>query len=129
MCSDDILHQFWEIEESLLSSPALTVKERFVVEHFKTNHTRTSTGRLIVPLPRRPDAKLIESRSHAVHKSIILEHSLYCKNRFQEVDAVVQEYLTLGHAAVVPIEDTNKAPSAVFHLPLHVVYKNTCSTT
>ena len=132
VCSDDILHKFWEIEESPPNSPALTVEERSVIQHSiaKTNHSRTSTGRFVVPLPRRPDAKLVgESRSQAVRRFLVLESSLHRKNKFQDVDAVVQEYLTLGHAEVVPIEDTDKDPCAVFYLPMHVVYKNSSSTT
>ena len=41
----------------------------------------------------------------------------------------MQEYLTLGHAEVVPIKDTDKDPSAVFYLPVHVVYKDSSTTT
>ena len=76
VCSDDILHKFWEIEESSGNLPALTVEECSVVQHFKTNHSHTSTRRFIVPLPRKPDAKAIgESRSQAVRRFLALEHS------------------------------------------------------
>ncbi len=53
------------------------------------------------------------------------EDSLNHKNRFQEIDAVVQEYFDLSHAEAVPIEDMSKDPSRVFYLPMHVVYKST----
>ena len=128
--SDDILRKFWEIEESPSSSPVLTLEERSVVQHFDTNHRRTKSGRFVVPLPRRPDAKPIgESRSQAVRRFLSLERSLHHKDKFHEVDTVVQEYITLGHAEVVPIEDTDKDPSAVFYLPMHVVYKDSSTTT
>ena len=39
------------------------------------------------------------------------------------------EYLTLGHAEAVPIEDTDKDPFTVFYLPMHVVYKESSTTT
>ena len=130
ICSDDILRKFWEIEESPACSPALTVEERFVVQHFETNHARDKTGRFVVPLPRRPDAKPIgESRSQAVRRFYSLERSLRHKDKFREVDDVVQEYLTLGHAEAVPIKDADKDPSSVFYLPMHVVYKDSSSTT
>ena len=128
--SDDILRKFWKIEKSPSSSPVLTLKEYSVVQHFDTNHRRTMSGRFVVPLPRRPDAKPIgESRSEAVHRFLALEHSLYCKDKFCKVNIVVQEYITLGHAEVVPIEDIDKDPSAVFYLPMHVIYKDSSTTT
>ena len=83
VCSDDILHKFWGIGESSLNSPALTVEEHSLFQHFKTNYSHTSTGRLIVPFPRRPDAKLTgESWSQAVHRFFALEHSFYLENKF-----------------------------------------------
>jgi hypothetical protein len=63
MSADDILRQFWEIEESPLSVPTLSMEERTVVQHFKSKHCRSSEGRFVVPLPRRPGAGVIgESR-------------------------------------------------------------------
>ena len=128
--SDDILRKFWEIKESPANSPVLTLEERSVVQHFDTNYFRMKGGRFVVPLPKRPDARPIgESRSQAVRRFLALESSLHRKDKFCEVDTVVQEYLTLGHAEVVPIEDTDKDPSAVFYLPMHVVYKDSSTTT
>jgi hypothetical protein len=39
------------------------------------------------------------------------------------------EYLELGHAEEVPIEDFDKHESKVFYLLMHVVYKNSSTTT
>ena len=81
--NDDIHYKFREIKESPPNSPALTVEECSVVQHFKTNHSPTSIARFIVPFPRRPDAKPIgESRSQAVSRFLALEHSLCRKNKF-----------------------------------------------
>ena len=130
LCSDEILRKFWEIEEVPVNSPVLTLEERSVVQHFKSNHSRTETGRFIVPLPRKPNSKLIgESRSQAVRRFLALERSLHHKGRFQEVNNVMQEYFTLGHAEAVPTKDMDKHPASVFYLPMHVVYKSTSSTT
>ena len=41
----------------------------------------------------------------------------------------MQEYFDLGHAETVPIEDMDKAPSEVFYLPMHAVYKSSSTTT
>lgn len=127
---DEVLRRFWEIEESPVSSPALSLEERAVMDHFAANHSRTKAGIFVVPLPKKPDAKLIgESRSQAVRRFLTLEASLRRRGRFQEVDAVMREYLDLGHAEAVPPEDLSKDPAEVFYLPMHVVYKNSSSTT
>ena len=129
-CDDDVLCKFWKVEEPPASPLAMSLEERAVVKHFDANHSRTNAGRFVVPLPRKPDVKAIgESRSQAVRRFMTLERSLHNKNQFQEVDAVVQEYLSLGHAEIVPPGDTDKPPSAVFYLPMHVVYKSSSSTT
>ena len=52
---DDTLRKFWEIEEAPISEVALSLEERGVLNHFKTNHSRTEGGRFVVPLPKRPD--------------------------------------------------------------------------
>ena len=57
--TDDLLRQFWEIEEPLRNQPPLSPEERFVIQHFQDNHSRSKAGRFVVPLPRRQDAKPI----------------------------------------------------------------------
>ena len=130
ICDDDVLRRFLEIEEAPTSPPSLSIEERAVVHHFEENHRRTADGRFVVPLPRKPDSKLIgESRSQAVRRFLSLERSLNHKNKFKEFEAVMQEYFDLGHAETVPIEDMDKAPSEVFYLPMHAVYKSSSTTT
>ena len=41
----------------------------------------------------------------------------------------MQEYFNLGHAESVPEKDLDKPESDVFYLPLHVVYKESSTTT
>ena len=42
---------------------------------------------------------------------------------------VIQEYFDRSHAEEVPPEDLEKPPEQVFYLPMHIVYKNTSTTT
>ena len=80
-----------------------------------------------MPLPRKPDVKPIgETRSQAIRRFLALERSLRLKEKFQEVDVVMQEY---RHAEPVPSDDQDKDPATVFYLPMQVVYKNSSSTT
>ena len=100
------------------------------MQHFQANHRRSPDGRFVVPLPKKPGAGVIgESRSQAVRHFHALERSLIYKGRFQEFNAVMQEYLTLGHAEKVPVEDMEKDTGKVFYLPMHAVYKASSSTT
>ena len=128
--SDDILRKFWELEQAPTPSMSLTPEEKYVVEHFDSNHSRDESGRFVVPLPRKIDVKPIgESRSRALRRFISLERSLHQGKKFLEVDAIVTEYFTLGHAEPVPAEDLNLDTCKVFYLPMHVVYKASSSTT
>ena len=98
------------------------LEEHSVLQHFEMNHSRMKAGRFVVPLPRKPNAELIgESRSQADQRFLALEQSLHHKDKFHEGDSVIQEYFTLGHAEAVPIEDTNKEPSSVLYVPMHIV--------
>ena len=127
---DDILRRFWELEEPPKTTVPFTLEEKNVMHHFKQNHTRTSEGRFVVPLPRRVDTGHIgETRSQAVRRFLSLESSLHKKGKFSQVDQVIQEYLYLQHAEPVPAEDLKKEPSQVFYLPMQVVYKASSSTT
>ena len=124
---DDILHRFWEVEESPKNATVLSLEERSVVRHFDSHHSRNEQGRFIVPLPKKPDAKPIgESRSQAVRRFMSLERSLTLNNRFTEFEAVMQEYLDMGHAERVPHEDADKPKCEV---PMHAVYKSSNTTT
>jgi len=130
MSSDDVLQKFWELEESPSVQACLSAEERMVVRHFESNHTRSPEGRFIVPLPRNPSATpLGESRSQAVRRFLSLERSLNQKGRFEEFDAVMQEYFDLKHAEEVPTPDLEKPPDLTFYLPMHAVYKTSSTTT
>ena len=127
---DDILHQFWEVEGKPLSESCLTPEERSVIQHFKTNHRRTESGRFIVPLPKRENTRLIgESRSLVVRRILSLEHTLHARAQFDEFNEVMKEYLDLGQAELVPPGDLNKSAHEVYYLPMHAVRKESSTTT
>ena len=101
-----------------------------MVQHFHDNHTRGSSGRFMIPLPRKPDAKQLgESRSAAVRRFFSLERSLSAKGLFGGFDAVMREYLDLGHAEAVPEQDLRKPSQDVYYFPIHLVKKDSSTTT
>ena len=66
---DDLLHKFWEIEETPGNHILCSLEEQTVLSHFKENHHRNEAGRFVVPLPKKSNApSLGESRSQAVRK-------------------------------------------------------------
>ena len=48
---DDLLRQFWEVEDKPLSGASLTPEERCAIQHFESNHHRTEGEIFVVPLP------------------------------------------------------------------------------
>ena len=127
---DEILQRFWQLEETPPESLLLSSEETTVMNHFKENHYRSSQGRFVVPLPKRPTApSLGESRSQAVRRFLSLEKSLHSRNRFDKFTEVMDEYFSLGHAEQVPVIDLQKPPEKVFYLPMHAVHKETSATT
>ena len=128
--SDDILRMFWEIEENLKDQINLSPEERMVVQHFKENHSRSESGRFIVPLPKTPQSKQLgESRPQAVRRFHSLERSLYAKGQFQEFATVMNEYFDLEQAEPVSQDDLQKPPRETFYLPMHAVRKEHSTTT
>ena len=127
---EDILRRFWEIENAASSDTGLSPEERSVVHHFEVNHQRTSTGRFVVPLPRKPEVQSLgESRSQAVRRFLSLERTLHSRNEFGKFGDVINEYFDLGHAELVPPADLNAPTSQVFYLPMHAVHKQSSTTT
>lgn len=104
---NDLLRRFWEVEEHQPSDLALTPEGRFVVEHFKANHSRDEYGGFIVPLPRKTNTPILgDSKSSAVRRYLSLEHSLTSKGKSKEFHTVMEEYLKLSHAELVQFIET-----------------------
>ena len=130
LTGDDLLRQFWDVEEKSVANSTLTPEERTVLHHFDAHHSRDSEGRFLVPLPKRSMAtKLGESRAQAVRRFISFERAMHAKGEFEEVHKVIEEYFVNKHAEPVPQVDLEKPPSEVFYLPIHVVRKESSTTT
>lgn len=127
---DDSLKKFWEVEEPPGSVASWSLEKQEVVEHFKQHHYQNSEGQYVVPLLKHTNVKpLGESRSQAVRRFMYLEQSLRRKNQHEPFASVMQEYFNLGHAEPVSKKDLDKPESDLFYLPLHIVYKESSTTT
>ena len=89
---DDILRQFWEVEEKSIPNSTLRPEERIVMNHFRTNHSRTPEGRFVVLLSKQGAAdQLGKSRTQAMRRFISFERSLYAKGQFKEFEKVIDK--------------------------------------
>ena len=80
-------------------------------------------------LPRRKDVPpLGESRPQALQRYRANERSIIKKGTWKAFQAVVQEYLDLGHAQPVPAETLSSSIES-FCLPMHSVVKESSTST
>ncbi|MCG8621516.1 MAG: hypothetical protein MJE68_05890, partial [Proteobacteria bacterium] len=130
LTGDDLLREFWELKENSSGKPPLSPEEHAALGHSENQHYRTEPGGFVVPLPKHPDAKpLGESRSQAIRRFTPFERSLHAKGIFPEFKYVIDEYLDMEHAELVPETDLEKPPHRVFYLPIHAVTKESSTTT
>ena len=81
-------------------------------------------------LPRKPDApRLGNSRAHALQRFYANERSLVRKGIWEKFQQVVQEYLDLGLAELVPTSALQLLPEFSYYMPMHGVVKESSSTT
>ena len=84
----------------------------------------------MVPLPKKSGCKSLgESQSLAVRQFVSFEQSLHLRGQFPEVKTVIDKYFDSKHAEPVPQEDLEKPPHSGFYLPIHVVRKESSTTT
>ncbi|XP_045541461.1 uncharacterized protein LOC123722953 [Papilio machaon] len=126
---DQLLRQFWEINEDSPNVKPLSKAERQCEEHFKKTHTRNTDGRYKVRLPFKDEdaPNLGNSRQLALKRLHQMEnkfkripefHEEYCK--------FMRQYESLGHMEIVPeIEKKNRA----YYLPHHAILRASSLTT
>ncbi len=127
---DDLLKRLWETEEISKFSPCYTPEEKQVLKHYEINHAFLSTvGKYQVKLPKKSgEPELGESRQQAVKRFFSNERYLKIKGTLQNFNDVVKEYIDLGHAEPVPLNEAISGNST-FYMPMHGVHKESSSTT
>ena len=69
------------------------------------------------------------SRSQAIWRFLSLERSLHSKDQFPEFSAVMEEYLEMYHAELVPVASWLKPLEKVLYLPIQAIRKEHNTTT
>ena len=108
----------------------MTPAELKVEKHFEETHLYLpSENRYLVRLPKvDEDATLGESKTAAVNRARGNEKSLIRKNKLQEFQNVMQEYVDLGHAQPVTHQMVQLKEDS-YYMPVHAVFKESSSTT
>ena len=118
------------MEEPSVYDTALTPTEQKVEAYYKKTHLYLrDQKRYLVRLPKKDDNSVLgESKTQTINRAKANERSLIRKQTWPQFQAVVQEYLDLGHAQ--PVSPTDSQPSTnCYYMPVHAVYKESSSTT
>lgn len=117
----------WELD-MVKQDATLSPEDQRAVDSFKNSHSIAEDGRFMVKLPKKEDAPpLGDSRRQAITRFLANERSLLKKGKLSESEAVLREYVSLGHAEKIPPHQLHDEPK--FYLPIQVVFKDSSTTT
>ena len=124
-----LLTFFWSSQEPERPHLNQTQVELQVQAHYaKTVTYSASRRRYTVSLPWRKDAPALgDSRSQALSRYISNERSILRRGVWKDFQEVVQSYLDLGHAELVPQQERELA--CKYYLPMHSVIKQSSTST
>ena len=128
---DNQMTRFWTQEEMVVCSNLLSTGEKAIQEHYAQTHRYSATEqRYTVTLPRRETTLCLgESKTRAERRFITNELSLSKRGHWEKFQAVVMEYLTLGHAQqITPAERLVKVERC-YYMPMHAVFKQASTST
>ena len=123
---DKQMVRFWESEQPDKAPEPFTSTEEQVQAHYNNTFSYCpSNQRYTVELPKKADVPALgDSRSQALSRYINNERSILRREPFQEV---VKSYLELGHAELVPPQES--LPPVHYYLPMHSVTKQSSTST
>ena len=123
--------QFWETENPLLVASPYNSEEMEALQDYEKNHRYVSEEkRYEVKLPRKQEVRpLGEIKNQSLQRYYQNEHSQKRKKTYPQYQAVVQEYLDLGHARLCTSEEMLLPTPFTYFLPMHGVVKDSSTTT
>ncbi|XP_055906004.1 uncharacterized protein LOC129941403 [Eupeodes corollae] len=127
---EELLQQFWTIENNHISTKKLSIEEEECETFFKSTTTRCPlTNKFIVQLPFREDRTSLGSSYEIAKKRLVsIEHKIYRSLPLQrDYCHFIDEYARLDHMCKL---DAGKAiQDNVNYIPHHCVLKPDSSTT
>ena len=125
---DQQLRKFWSLED-FPNQKTLSPDELICESHFANTVHRTSEGRYVVSLPRKPNMSLGLSKKQATHRFYQVEHRLHKDEKLlQQYSQFMSEYEALGHMELVE-ENVQPPVQKTFYLPHQAVFKPDSITT
>ena len=129
---DDLaLQRFWEVEQPSIEVAPFSKEELAIQDQYSSTHSfNVELGKYQVVLPRNSKGLVIgESRSRAMKRFMANERALLSRGKYAQFQAVIQDYLDLGHAQLLDEQDFVVPTPSCYYLPMHGVYKAGSSTT
>ena len=128
---DGLAQRFWEVEQPSIEVAPFTKEELEIQDQYDSTHSfNVEQGKYQVVLPRNSKGLVLgESRSRAMKRFLANERALISKSKYAQFQAVVKDYLDLGHAQLLDEQDFAVPTPSSYYLPMHGVYKAGSSTT
>ena len=126
---DTLMISFWKSEEPEAPPQPLSQQEKQVERiYVDTVSYWPLESRYQVALPWKPDVPpLGDSRSQALSRYISNERSIIRRNIWKPFQDVIEQYLQLGHAEIIPASEP--VPQHTYYLPIHGVFKQSSTST
>lgn len=99
--------------------------------HFKDNHSCTECGRFLVPLLKKSGVKAywVSQDLKLCRDFSPLNEPCTPRVSLMSLELLWRNIFVMGHAELVPVADLQKPYQMVFYLPMHVVQKESSTTT
>ena len=127
----DVVQEFWATEEVPGDEElSLSTQEQQAESHYVQNtHYSESSCRYTVSLPKKTELfPLGDSKVQATGRYLSSEAHNRRRGITEAFQTEVRKYLELGHAEKVPPEEED-APTCIFYLPMHAVFKDSSTST
>ena len=124
-----LVKSFWDSEQPEDQTPSPSILEKEVEDHYNASTTYSEdTQTYTVELPTSSLINSLgDSQVMARSRFLANESSIQRRGIYKQYQAVVQDYMDLGHAELVPVEEPE--PPLSFYMPMHCVMKESSSTT
>ncbi|XP_052752341.1 uncharacterized protein LOC128200981 [Galleria mellonella] len=122
---NQLLRQFWEIEEHVPHKKPMSTSELQCEEHYKDTYTRNDDGRYIDCLPFKEFlfTSLGDSQTLAINLLQQMEKRFLHKPEFRsQYSNFMDEYLSHEHMEMIPENELNTNKN-IYYLPHHAVLR------
>jgi len=129
LSTDQLLEQFWQIEEVPYGDSLYTKEKSQAITHFNDHFTKDKNGCYFVSGPKKNNfPPLGDSKCQDIKRYLQNEHSLQKKGKLEDFINAGKDHSDMNHSELVHVSEWSKE-TGVFYLPMHGVLKETSTTT